>query len=182
MLNHKGTQFIQTDRLILRRLTSQDTDNFFAQLVNDKRVLKYTAWPYHEKPEQTKKMLDSWSHAYERPAFYNWGIEFEGKIIGNITVYRIYEDTSAMEIGYCFGYGYWNRGFATEAAKAVINFLFDEIGAQKIIISYAHKNPASGRVAEKCGMTYVSTAPNAFTTADGEVVDIIEYEKNRCDN
>lgn len=180
MLNHQGTRTITTKRLILRPLRPDDAFDFFTQLVNDKQVLKYTAWPYHENIEQTEKMLTSWSTAYAKKAFYNWGIEFEGKIIGNITVYRIYEDTSCVEIGYCFGYDYWNRGFATEAAQSVCDFLFDEVKADKIIISFAHKNPASGRVAEKCGMTYVSTTKNGFTTADGEVVDVIEYEKNRC--
>lgn len=180
MLNHQGTQTIKTSRLILRRLTVEDANDFFTKLVNDRQVLKYTAWPYHEKEEQTEKMLASWSTAYDKMAFYNWGIEYDGSIIGNITVYRIYEDTDTVEIGYCFGKDYWNKGFATEAAKAVIEFLFDKVNANKILISYAHKNPASGRVAEKCGMTYVKTEDAAFTTSDGEVVDVIEYEKNRC--
>ncbi|MBE6638065.1 MAG: GNAT family N-acetyltransferase [Ruminococcaceae bacterium] len=180
MFTHKGTCNIKTPRLCLRQLTIADASDFFYQLVNDKQVLKYTAWPYHEDIAQTENMLSSWEKAYERPAFYNWGIEYKGKIIGNITVYRLYEDTAAAEIGYCFGSDYWNQGFATEAAKAVMDYLFHKIGAEKIIISFADKNPASGRVAEKCGMTYVQTLPRAFTTSENEVVDIIEYSKNRC--
>ncbi len=180
MLTHKGTQKIHTDRLFLRKLTPSDAQDFFTHLVNDKRVLRYTAWPYHTTVSQTEKMLISWSESYKKSAFYNWGIEFDGKIIGNITVYRIYEDVCTLEIGYCLGYDYWNRGFATEAAKAVIDFLFTEINAKKIIVSFASANASSGRVAEKCGMTYIRTSPQAFITTDGETVDIIEYEKNRC--
>ena len=179
MLNHKGTVELKTDRLLLRRLKATDKNDFFRHLVNDKEVLRYTAWPYHESVEQTEAMLSAWEGAYVKPAFYNWGVEYEGMIIGNLTVYRLYEDTCTLEIGYCFGKDFWNKGFATEAVKAVLNFLYNEVNAEKIVISFASGNPASGRVAEKCGMTYVKTDPAAFTTTSGEVVDVIEYEKNR---
>ena len=182
MLHHKGTVELQTERLLLRRLRVSDSGDFFTNLVNDKEVLRYTAWPYHETIEQTVGMLTAWCGAYEKPLFYCWGVEFEGKIIGNLTVYRIYEDTNSLEIGYCFGKEHWNKGFATEAVKAVTDFLFSAVNAEKIIVSFASGNPASGKVAEKCGMTYVKTDKAAFTTQSGEVVDVIEYEKNRCVN
>ena len=179
MLNHKGTKKLTTERLLLRKLRESDAYDYFTQIVNDKTVLKYTAWPYHESIEQTEEMLANWENAYTKPVLYNWGVEFEGRIIGNITVYRIYEDTNTMELGYCFGKDFWNRGFATEAAKAVIDFLLNQVNAETVIISFAAANPASGKVGEKCGMTYVQTYPKAFTTMDGEVVDILEYKITR---
>lgn len=180
MLQHKGTVELKTNRLLLRKLCASDSGDFFTNLVHNKEVLRYTAWPYHETVEQTQTMLTAWERAYSKPAFYNWGVEYEGKIIGNLTVYRLYEDTCTLEIGYCFGKDFWNKGFATEAVKAVLTFLYNEVNAEKIVISFASANPASGRVAEKCGMTYVKTDPAAFTTTSGEVVDVVEYEKNRC--
>ena len=74
----------------------------------------------------------------------------------------------------------YGQGYATEAATAIIDYLFSEVKAEKILISYADKNPASGRVAQKCGMRDIGTSKNAFTTSEGETVDIIEYEKTMC--
>ena len=176
MLQHKGTNIMKTERLTLRPLTVDDAPSYFSNLVNDKEVLKYTAWPYHDSMEKTKEMLASWRKHYDKVLFYNWAVELDGTLIGNLTVYRIYEDDCALEIGYCFGKEYWNKGYATEAAKAAIGYLVAEVKAKKIIVSFASPNPASGRVAEKCGMQYVKTEEDAFTTRDGEVVDVITYE------
>lgn len=176
MLNHKGTNQMKTERLTLRPLTENDAPAYFSKLVNDKEVLRYTAWPYHEKVEQTEEMVKNWIKNYTKPMLYNWAVALDDDLIGTFTVYRIYEDECAMEIGYCFGKDHWNKGYATEAAKAVVEYLIQEIGAKKVVISYADKNPASGRVAQKCGFQYVKTEENAFTTRDGEVTNVIEYE------
>lgn len=176
MLNHKGTNQMKTERLTLRPLTENDAPAYFSKLVNDKEVLRYTAWPYHNDIEKTKEMLAAWTKHYVKPMFYNWAVDLDGTLIGNFTVYRIYEDECALEIGYCFGKEHWNKGYATEAAKAVIEYLTKEVHAKKIIVSFAAKNPASGKVAQKCGMQYVKTEAGAFTTREGDVVDVHEYE------
>lgn len=80
-------------------------------------------------------------------------MEYEGTPIGNISVVRLSEECEYAELGYCMGYAYWNKGFMSEAAKAVIDYLFAEIGVNRVGISHAVKNPASGRVAQKCGLT-----------------------------
>ena len=67
MLNHKGTVELKTERLLLRRLKVTDKNDFFNHLVNDKEVLRYTAWPYHESVKQTEAMLSAWEGAYAKP-------------------------------------------------------------------------------------------------------------------
>ena len=63
----------------------------------------------------------------------------------------------------------------TEAAKAVIRFLFEEVGCHRVVIRHAVKNPASGRVAQKCGLTYEGTHREAFKNSNGDFLDIAEY-------
>ena len=73
------------------------------------------------------------------------------------------------------GYAYWNQGIMPEAAKAVIDYLFSEIGVNRVGISHAVKNPASGRVAQKCGLTFEGTKREYFKTSSGEFLDISYY-------
>lgn len=102
-------------------------------------------------------------------------IEFDGKTIGSISVVWLDENSEHAELGYCIGYDYWNKGIMTEAAKAVINYLFAEIGVNRVCISHAVKNPASGKVAQKCGLTFEGTKREYFKTVSGEFLDISVY-------
>ena len=102
-------------------------------------------------------------------------MEYEGTPIGNISVIRFSETSEYAELGYCMGYAYWNKGLMTEAAKAVIDFLFSEVGVNRVVISHAVKNPASGRVAQKCGLTFEGTKREYFKTSTGEFLDISDY-------
>lgn len=56
------------------------------------------------------------------------------------------------ELGYCYGSKYWNKGYATEALKAVIDYLLDECELHVVEAKHYSSNPASGRVMQKAGM------------------------------
>ena len=175
MITHKGTQTIRTERLILRRFTVDDAQAMFTQWANDERVTRYLTWDAHESPEATKQLLELWCAAYENLNTYNWVMEYEGTPIGNISVVQLNEKCEYAELGYCMGYTFWNKGFMSEAAKAVIDYLFAEIGVNRVGISHAVKNPASGRVAQKCGLTFEGTKREYFKTSAGEFLDISDY-------
>lgn len=175
MLTHKGTQHIKTERLYLRRFTVSDAQTMFDNWANDERVTKYLSWSPHGTVELTKQLLEVWCAAYERPETYNWAIEYNGKIIGSISVVRISNKSEYADIGYCIGFDYWNKGITTEAAKAVIDYLFTEVGVNRVGISHAVKNPASGKVAQKCGLTFEGTKKEYFKTSNGEFLDISDH-------
>ena len=175
MITNKGTQTIKTERLILRKFTVDDASAMFDNWASDERVTRYLTWRPHESPEATKQLLELWCASYENLNTYNWVMEYEGTPIGNISVVRLNENSEYVELGYCIGYDYWNKGFMTEAAKAVIDFLFSEIGVNRVGISHAVKNPASGKVAKKCGLTFEGTKREYFKTWTGEFLDISDY-------
>lgn len=175
MITHKGTQTIQTERLTLRKFTVDDTQAMFENWASDEKVTRYLTWCPHESPEITRQLIEIWCAAYENPNTYNWVMEYKGTPIGNISVVRLSEASEYAELGYCMGYAYWNKGFMSEAAKAVINFLFSEVGVNRVGISHAVKNPASGRVAQKCGLTFEGTKREYFKTSTGEFLDISDY-------
>lgn len=58
------------------------------------------------------------------------------------------------ELGFWIGVAYWGRGFATEAAAAVLGYGFDELALHRVVARHFARNPASGRVARKLGMRH----------------------------
>lgn len=175
MLLHQGTQTLRTPRLVLRRFTVEDAQAMFDTWANDPQVTRYLTWRPHGSPELTRQLLETWCAAYERPNFYNWALERDGKVAGNISVVRLSERSEYAELGYCMGRAYWNQGLMTEAAQAVIDYLFARVGVHRVGISHAVKNPASGKVARKCGLQAEGVKREFFKTPEGEYLDIADY-------
>lgn len=172
MLTHKGTQTIKTERLTLRRFSPDDADLAFKNWESDERVTKFLSWDPHQSPEETRKLFADWCEAYENPTTYNWAIEYEGQPVGSISVVSISSKHEYAELGYCIGFDFWGKGIMTEAVKGVMDFLFNEVGMHRIAICHAVENPASGRVAEKCGLKYEGTQRERFKSRWGEFLDI----------
>jgi RimJ/RimL family protein N-acetyltransferase len=80
-----------------------------------------------------------------------------GHLVGAISLMDIRRDHQRGEIGYWIGKPYWNRGYATEATRALIRFGFQELDLNRIQATHLPQNPASGRVMEKAGMQYEGT-------------------------
>ncbi len=175
MLNHIGTQTINTERLTLRRFTPDDAVAMFNNWANDEDVCRYLTWEPHGDVKVTKQLLDVWCTAYNEPNYYNWVIEFDSAPIGNISIVFVSDKHEYACIGYCIGKAWWGRGITTEAASAVIEYMFKDVGVNRIEISHATKNPASGRVAQKCGLYCEGTKRQYFKSKSGDFFDIAFY-------
>ena len=159
MLTHKGTQTIETARLILRRAVREDAEPMFRNWASDPEVTKYLTWPTHENPGVSAWVIGSWLQEYEKDNYYQWMIELKeiGEPIGSISAVRQREDVGEAEIGYCIGRNWWHKGIMTEALTAVIRYFFTEVGMDRIAARHDPNNPNSGGVMRKCGMKYEGT-------------------------
>ena len=159
MLTHKGTQTIETSRLILRRAVREDAEPMFRNWASDPEVTKYLTWPPHENVEVTQNLLERWITEYEKDDYYHWMIVLKeiGEPIGSLMVTTVGRAQSA-HIGYCIGKVWWHKGIMPEAVKAVIKYLFEEVGYHRVEAMHDPNNPNSGRVMRKCGMKYEGTA------------------------
>ena len=159
MLTHKGTQTIETSRLILRRAVRDDAEPMFRNWASDPEVTKYLTWPTYEKVETAHQILDLWACEYEKPNYYQWMIVLKelGEPIGSISVVRQNDRVEEAEIGYCIGSNWWHKGIMTEALNAVIEYLFTEVGMNRVAARHDPNNPHSGGVMRKCGMKYEGT-------------------------
>ena len=178
-----GTQTLQTDRLILRRFVERDAEAMFQNLASSPENLTYVTWNPHPDVEVTRNSISNWFGSYTNPNYYKWAIcpkENPEQVIGDISIVKMDEDDSSCEIGYVLGKNYWGQGLMTEALKAVLNFCFTQAGFQKVKARYASLNPASGRVMEKAGMSYLKTVANGVERK-GYLADLIYYQVNRED-
>lgn len=182
MLTHKGTQTMETPRLILRRALREDAPAMFRNWASDPEVTKYLTWPTHESMAVSETVIGSWLDGYKKDDHYQWMIVLKehGEPIGSIGVVPPDETTASPEVGYCLGRRWWHQGIATEALTAVIGFLFREVGASRICARHDVRNPHSGDVMRKCGMKYESTICAGAQTNQG-ICDTAQYAIHRRD-
>ena len=168
MLTHKGTQTIETPRLVLRQARQEDALPMFRNWANDPEVTKYLTWPTHGSVEVTKAVVASWVESYEKEDYYHWMIILKetNEPIGSLLASIVGRAQSA-HIGYCIGKEWWHRGIMPEALKAVMDYLFDEVGFHRIESMYDPNNPNSGKVMTKCGMKYEGTHRQADRNNQG---------------
>lgn len=181
MLTHQGTQTLVTDRLVLRRFREGDAAHMFKNWGSDPRVARFMSWEPHRTIEDTKKVIEKWMKRSENIDRYDWGIELDGNLIGSINIVGFSEQDEWCELGYCLGYDYWGNGYMTEAVRAVRNYLFSEIGFHRIVIRNATENPASGRVAEKCGFKMEGVQHGVMKARTGGFFDMEEHAMVRED-
>ena len=175
-MNHKGTVKLETNRLILRRITMDDVSEMFDNWASNPNVTKFMTCPTHSSTEITNMVITSWVNNYENFTYYQWGIVIKetNQLIGSISVVKLKEDIGEVEIGYCIGEKWWHQGITSEAFSAIIPYLFEEVGANRIESQHDPHNPQSGNVMKKCGWVYEGTLRQADYSNKG-IVDACIY-------
>jgi [ribosomal protein S5]-alanine N-acetyltransferase len=143
---------IYTEQLILRPFTLTDAPQVKA-LVGDRRIYETTLfvpYPYEDG------MAESWISTHQTCFYEGHGVVFaiclrSGFLIGAVSLSRAGLFNRA-ELGYWIGVDYWNRGYCTEAVKAILEYGFKVLKYHKISARYFAGNYSSGRVMEKAGM------------------------------
>ena len=158
-MEHKGTKIIETEHLILRPFRAEDAEPMFRNWASDPEVSKFLTWPTHESVEVSKWVVGSWCEKNNDPKNYQWAIEFKSicEPIGSISAVKVNDETQSATIGYCIGRSYWGQGITAEALRAIIKFFFEEVGINCVNACHDSRNPNSGKVMKKCGMTYEGT-------------------------
>ena len=179
-MNHLGTREIATERLTLRRFEIEDAENVFYNWFSDEQTVKYLTWPVYKSVDEAEDMIKSWIAQYDNTEYYNWAIELNDleQPIGNISVVSIDEKTESIELGYCLGSQFFNKGYMTEAVTAIIRFFINEVGAGRVWARHDTENPNSGKVMAAAGMDYEGTLRHAGFNNQG-ICDEAVYAKVR---
>ena len=169
-------RIIETERLFLRELVASDKEEL-AKILSDPESMKF-----YPKPFSDKKVEDwiKWSiDNYKRYRHGLWAVILkEGNVfLGDcgITMQDI-DGEKLPELGYHIKNEYCNKGYATEAAKACMDYAFRTLDYPVLYTYTKHDNKPSARVAEKNGMSFVKYFEKELM---GEIVKEILYCKHR---
>lgn len=144
---------LTTPRLCLRPLTADDAPAI-QTLAGDFAVADTTLTVPHPYPDG---VAETWiaTHVEQyqagQPAVFAITLKDDGTFLGTIGL-ALQPPFQRAELGYWIGVPFWNRGFCTEAARAMVEYGFSVLGLHKICAHHFTRNPASGRVMQKIGM------------------------------
>lgn len=145
---------LETDRLLLREFEISDAKNFYELNLNP-NVIKYTGNKAFEDINEAKYFLENYSD-YQRNGFGRWAVinKSNHEFLGWCGL-KYDEKLNETDIGFRFFEHFWNLGFATESAKACIDYGFVKLNLKTIIGRAMKENSASVKVLEKIGLQYV---------------------------
>jgi RimJ/RimL family protein N-acetyltransferase len=154
---------LQTARLVLREFALEDAPHV-QRLVGEWEVahtLLIVPHPYEDRMAQ--EWIATHRPAYEAGERVTWAVTLreEGALVGSITLH-LHPPHDNAELGYWIGKPYWGLGYATEAAKEVVRYGFEDLDLHRIHASHFGSNPASGKVMRKVGMSPEGVRPEHY--------------------
>ena len=142
---------METERLVLRMFRETDTDPY-AEMLGDPEVMRFLGgggpMPRAEAWRNMAMVLGHW----HLRGYGMWAVEEKasGEMVGRVGCWRP-EGWPGLEVGWTLRRSFWGRGYATEAARASMNYAFGALAQTRVISLIAPENVNSIRVAERLG-------------------------------
>jgi RimJ/RimL family protein N-acetyltransferase len=178
--------FLETERLVLRRFTEADVDNL-VDLDSDPEVMRFLTGgkttPYDVIRNETLPRI---LHFYERFEGFGFWAAIEkstGEFLGWFE-FRLREDSGPdeVELGYRLRRPAWGKGYATEGSRALIRKGFTELGVRRVVAQTMAVNTASRRVMERAGLTLERTFHQEWPEpTEGAEQGEVEYALRKAD-
>ncbi len=156
-LREASSCVLETERLALRRPTLADV-KAIAHLANDRRIAENTRrLPHPYLQDHAVEFVRAMAADRRETVFL---IEHTHTPIGMVGI--DWREPAAPELGYWLGIEHWGQGFGTEAARAVIDFFFEEFDAEHLVSGARVANPTSRNILEKCGFQWSGVELHRF--------------------
>ncbi|MCK4907727.1 MAG: GNAT family N-acetyltransferase [Spirochaetes bacterium] len=171
----KNRPTIKTDRLLLRPFELSDAPQV-KELAGDKAISDTTLnIPYPYEDGMAEEWISTHQPKFEAEERVDCAIVLKStqELIGAIGLI-IDKKFNRADLGYWVAKEYWNHGYCTEAARAILDYAFDKLKLHKITAIHIARNPASGKVMEKIGMKKEGLFKDHVIKCD-EYEDIVSY-------
>lgn len=144
---------LDTERLYLREMTAEDAENAY-YLNLDPEVVKYTGDVAFESIEAAREFLKKYTH-YKEYGFGRWAVidKSNDEYLGWCGI-KYSPDLDEFDIGYRFAKKHWGKGYATESAKACLEYAFNTLNIKVLVGRAMTENIDSIKVLEKLGMKF----------------------------
>jgi [ribosomal protein S5]-alanine N-acetyltransferase len=151
----KMPEKIVTVNLLITRLRLEDAEEMYYAYASKDVATKYVSWPTHPNIASTRKYLKSTIKAWNEGIEYSYAIRLkqDNRLIGSIGVIN---ESGKCSFGYILSPNHWGKGYATEAAKSILNLLIQQENVFRIWTLCHVDNQSSARVLQKVGMVLES--------------------------
>ena len=170
-----------SSRLIYKKIVPENVGEMdeYSKL---EEVTRYLLWTPHASITQTQHYVKLLQKKYANGSFWDFGLTFreDGKFIGTCGITSFDEMTNSIEIGYVLSPEYWGMGLATEAAKTVMTYCFENFGVDRISAKFMEGNDASMRVMIKLGMTLEGIYKRSmYVKGDYKTIHVYEITREK---
>lgn len=150
--NFSPFPIIETERLVLDRLTNKDVQEVF-ELRSNPENMKYIPRPLVKDNEDALELIRTIDEKIDTNEGINWGVRFknDSKLIGIIGYYRMQPENYRAEVGYILSPDHHGKGIVTEAVERLIKYGFEDLKLHSIEAVIDPENYASEKVLQKCG-------------------------------
>lgn len=149
-LNFDPFPILETERLVLRRITLEDAQSYF-ELRSNVDAMKHICKPLQTSIEESKKMIYQINEMIAFNDGIGWAISLKEnpKMIGSVSFHRIDKAHYRAEIGYMLHPEYWRKGIVSEAVESIINYGFNTLKFHSIEAHIDPTNVGSEKVLQK---------------------------------
>ncbi|MBF4571596.1 GNAT family N-acetyltransferase [Herbiconiux sp. VKM Ac-1786] len=161
---------LRTERLLLRphRVTEADAADWH-DLQSEPAVREFLPWPEHDRRRSERHLRDRTRHTrlWQADDFLALAVELDGHVIGDVSLHlrRVAASGRTVEMGWVVHPSLGGRGYATEAAAALLGFALTTVGAQRVTAVTDARNTRSVALAKRLGLV----AQTARASGDPEV-------------
>ena len=171
---------LYTPRLCLRELTRADIPLYFERIGSSPEVTKYMLFQPHRDISESVASIEKALGRYREGRCYRFCIALRDtdELIGVIEPLRFNESDNSCSFAYMLAQEFWGQGYGTEALRAVLDFLFGEMGMERVEADHMAENAASGAVMRKAGMVCTGREPAKYEK-NGILHDAVCYAITR---
>ena len=146
---------LKTENLLLRKIALADAQDMF-EYSSMPKVTDFLKWAPHTDVRQAAVFIEKTLLQYETQENWLWGIvsRQDAKLIGVVRMFNIDFEEQRGELSWILNPHYSGKGFATEAVRAILAYLFDKLCFERVQAKCISTNTASERLMQRCGMTY----------------------------
>ena len=146
---------IATTNLLLRYYTAEDAPRIY-ELITDEEVIKAIGVPYPYEMKHAEEWIATHQNMLEKKTGMPMAVVLKrtGELIDDASLVNMRMPHRHAELGYWLGRPYWGNGYATEAARALLEYAFTELEMNRIFASYLLENKKSEYILKKLGMKY----------------------------
>lgn len=175
---------IITDEIILRKIVASDLDNLFA-IYSNENLFEYSPVMLKKNKDTVANMIGHFERDFHKRKEIFLGICLSSepdKIVGVAEMFDYSQDVNMITIGYRLNEQFWGKGIATKTVKAMVDYLFDDIGVNRVQAFVMPENVKSQNVLIRNSFMREGVIRQGHIWKGKGLVDLILFSRLRSDN